>query len=132
MFATPDETEAAYYQAFANANLDLMDRVWLHSDHVACVHPLAEQIAGYRLIMASWRVIFEGQGPLPVEFSAREKHVDGHMAVHVGVEVFRQKTRVSTLVTTNVYRQTRDGWRMLLHHASPQPSATVSDDDVLH
>lgn len=132
MFATPDEVEAAYYQAFAQADYELMRRVWLDSEHVSCIHPLAEQIAGHRLVMAAWRAIFEGQGPMPIEFSLFEKHLGGPLAVHIGVEHLHQENSVNTLTTTNVYQLDHDGWHMLSHHASPQPAAGVSDEDTLH
>ena len=131
-FATPDETEQAYYEAFARGDVDLMARVWLEDEHVSCIHPLAERISGYRLVIASWRAIFHAQGGVPIEFAAIHRHRGPVLAVHTGLELVTQPRRVSTLVTTNIYQLTEGGWRMLVHHASPAPAVTSDREDVVH
>ena len=132
IFATPDEAEAYYYEAFANADADMMAGVWLPEDHAGCIHPLAERIRGFRPVVASWRAIFESQGPVPIEFTSVEKHLGPALAVHVGLEVVRQDAHTASLVVTNIYQLTRDGWRMLLHHASPQPAVAARNGDSVH
>jgi len=132
IFATPDEAEAFYYEAFASADVDMMAGVWLHDDHAVCIHPLAERIRGFRQVLASWRAIFESQGPVPIEFTSVQKHMGPALAVHVGLELVRKDARAGVLVVTNIYQLTHEGWRMLLHHASPQPPVAARSGDVVH
>jgi hypothetical protein len=35
---------------------------------------------------------------------------------------------VSIMVSTNIYHVEEGGWRMLLHHASPEPDSAFQDD----
>ena len=46
------------------------------------------------------------------------------MAVHCLYEIIRFGERFEnqgTVIATNVYRRTKDGWRMVIHHASVDP-----------
>ena len=52
--------------------------------------------------------------------------------MHIGNEVVRGGRRRTTLTVTNIYQLTNDGWRMLLHHASPQPAAAGRRDERVH
>jgi len=132
MFSTPDEAEAAYYRAFERADHDLMSEVWLASDHVSCIHPLADEIHGHRFVLASWRAIFHNQGPTPVAHTATEKHLAGPLAVHLGIETLTRNDAEHAFLATNVFQLERDGWRMLSHHASPKPKTNSHPANVLH
>lgn len=132
MFATPDEAEAAYYRAFEQADNDLMSEVWLASDHVSCIHPLADDIHGHRFVLASWRAIFHNQGPTPITHTATEKHLAGPLAVHLGIETITRNGVRHSFLATNVFQLEQDGWCMLSHHASPKPRAGAQTSGVLH
>ncbi len=131
-FATPDEAEEQYYEAFAAANADMMAAVWLDEEHATCIHPLAERLRGFQAIVSSWRSIFDSQGPTPIEFTAVDRHQGPALAVHVGVEIVRSGRGSTALTVTNIYQLTNDGWRMLLHHASPQAASRGGGDERVH
>ncbi len=118
-FVTPSETEAAFYQAFSNANLDEMKTIWLDSPGVICIHPMAQRIVGYRLVIGSFLGMFKNQGPLNAVIENVETMQTSDLSVHTGVEVLHQDAMEFRMQVTNIYRSTEDGWRMVLHHASP-------------
>lgn len=120
---TPSDAETAYYAAFANADMDAMKAVWLDAPSVVCTHPMAERILGYRLIMGSFLGLFQHQGPLSVTLERLETMVTPELAIHTGVEVLHQDATEFRMQVTNAYRSTDDGWRMVLHHASPVHAA---------
>ncbi|NNF15469.1 MAG: hypothetical protein HKN70_01925, partial [Gammaproteobacteria bacterium] len=44
------------------------------------------------------------------------------LSVHTGIEVLRQDASEFRVQVTNIYQITDDGWKMILHHASPVQS----------
>lgn len=121
--STPAEAEAAFYEAFSKADLDQMKAVWLDSPGVICTHPMAERIVGYRLVIGSFLGLFQGQGELAARITQVESLLTADLCVHTGVEVLHQDASEFRMQVTNVYRATNDGWRMVLHHASPVHTA---------
>lgn len=130
MFATPDEAESAFYDAFERANLALMMAVWAASDDVVCVHPQGPRLVGFEAVRESWMHIFAGGATLRVR-ATQHKRFDGQsVAVHAVVEQVSpagENAPVSSVCATNVYELTPAGWRMVAHHASaltePAPPA---------
>lgn len=52
-----------------------------------------------------------------------------HLAIHlVREEIQLEGQVVSIMVSTNIYQRESGGWRMLLHHASPEPDAAMEQD----
>ncbi len=58
LFATPDEAESAFYDAFERANVSAMMAVWAESDDVVCVHPQGPRLVGFEAVRESWMQIF--------------------------------------------------------------------------
>lgn len=97
-----------------------MGEVWLDDDSIVCVHPQCRPLAGHANVIGSWEQILQGPGSLDHELHTRCQ--GPLLAVHTGLE--RTHTgdgQMVELAVTNVFQLTRDGWRMLLHHASPAP-----------
>lgn len=126
MYQTPQEAEAAFYHAMEAGSLDSMMRVWAPHDRVECIHPLGHRLQGRSAIEDGWRDIF-GAGT-SMRFQVRDARyvLQGGLAVHVVHEHIElagpQGPRVSRIIATNVYEYGADGWRMVLHHASPAPN----------
>jgi uncharacterized protein (TIGR02246 family) len=124
LFATPQDAEAAFYEAFMKRDLEAMMAVWADDDEVYCVHPRAPRVTGVEQVRESWRQIFaSGQN---VRFQVREQHLLQAMMVSVH-SVYEQisladeeRTR-ACMIATNIYMRTERGWRMMAHHASPAP-----------
>ncbi|HEY1773302.1 MAG TPA: nuclear transport factor 2 family protein [Gammaproteobacteria bacterium] len=122
MFATPDEAEEAFYTAFANTNLEAMMQVWLDSDTVACVHPVGPRISGRDAVRGSWGEIFRNSGALKFRLGEVSRTQDALLAIHVlheHITVPGEPGERPPAVATNIYQLSKDGWRMILHHASP-------------
>lgn len=122
MFATPDEAEQAFYTAFANTDLEAMMAVWLDSDAVTCVHPVGPRISGRGAVRTGWADIFRNSGSLKFRLGEVSRTQDGLLAIHVlheYISVPGENGERPPAVATNIYQLTDQGWRMILHHASP-------------
>ena len=131
MFRTPKETEAAFYAALEQADLDAMMDVWADDDNIACVHPMGPRLEGLHEITDSWRRIFNGGARMSFRISDVQALTQGDVAVHVLHEniTVASRSSESTVLATNVYRLIGDSWHMVLHHASPAPSAQEEEEE---
>ena len=124
-FGSAQEVEAAFYVAFQKSDLEAMTLIW--DDHEAvCIHPFGERLEGKSAITQSWQMIFAHN--VQLRFTLRDSWVfsgDSH-AIHLVRENISvdESDGVKTMVVlaTNAYRRVDDGWRMILHHASPAPA----------
>ncbi len=54
---------------------------------------------------------------------------DDNLAIHLVREHVEMGGRfMSSVVSTNIYQFEDGGWRMLLHHASPEPDTMLEED----
>jgi ketosteroid isomerase-like protein len=124
LYATPQDAEAAFYDAFMKHDLEAMMAVWADDDEVYCVHPRGARVTGVAQVRESWRQVFaSGQA---VRFQVRDQHLLQAMMVSVH-SVYEQITIAgegrsrACMIATNIYMRTDQGWRMMAHHASPAP-----------
>ena len=136
IFTSPQEAEAAFYEALERGDLDAMMSVWAEDEEIVCVHPGGPRLAGYALVREGWRRIFEGGTRLKVQLLALSTVHAPFTAVHSIIEqigVVGQKHLAAPVVATNVYIRGALGWRMIVHHASPVPPSSIGDaPQVLH
>jgi len=124
LFTTPQDAEAAFYEAFEKGDLDAMMGVWADDDEIVCVHPGGQRLAGTEQIREAWRQIFAAGQTL--RFRLREHQALNGMTLVVH-SVYEQITSTGEararqpVIATNVYMRTENGWRMVVHHASPAP-----------
>jgi len=118
-FATSEDAEQEFYNAFSNASVDQMKTVWLDSTETICIHPMSPRITGYSSIIRSWLTIFQNQGSVPCRIENVEITQGPVLSVHTGVEVLLQDAQEIRMQVTNVYQITDTGWQMILHHGSP-------------
>ena len=115
---SPDEAEVVYYEAFMNADIDVMSALWARDD-VVCVHPGSGVIAGYDAVLRSWRHILENSGPAEIRYSVIHKTHTEDLAVHlVSEEIIDQGTVMAVVVATNIFQKFPQSWKMIEHHAS--------------
>ena len=130
LFPTAQDAEAAFYEAFEKGDLDAMMGVWADDDDIVCVHPGGPRLAGAEQVREAWRQIFAGGEPL--RFRLRQQQTLNGMTLVVH-SVYEQITVASEararqpVIATNVYMRTENGWRMVVHHASPAPAAPESE-----
>ena len=125
LFATPQDAEAAFYEAFMKRDLEGMMEVWADDDEVYCVHPRGPRVTGVAAVRESWRQIFSGAQT--VRFNVRDQHLLQAMMVSVHnvyehISMTDETRARACVVATNIYMRTERGWRMMVHHASPAPA----------
>ncbi len=134
-FPTPHAAEDAFYRAFAATDLEAMMAVWADDDTVTCVHPDGPRLDGRSAVRRSWQMIFEGAtGVRFVLADTRYMH-DAELAVHLvheHIQVQRAAGPQPAVIATNVYRLTKHGWRMVLHHASSADAPQQPAQGSLH
>jgi ketosteroid isomerase-like protein len=133
LFATPQDAEAAFYEAFVKRDLDAMMEVWADDDEVYCVHPQGPRVAGVAHVRESWRQIFTSGENL--RFQVRQQQVIQAMMVSVHsvyehITIAGEARARGCMVVTNVYTRTERGWRMIVHHASPAPAPAIGEPAV--
>ena len=137
-FPTPQDAEAAFYEALEAADLDAMMEVWADDEEIVCVHPGGTRLAGYDQVRASWAQMFSAGQKLKVHLT-NQVVLSGMMlsihSVHENILVPGENRPRPPVAATNVYLRTGNGWRLLLHHASPVPHAPQRQADspkILH
>ncbi len=128
-FSTSEATEAAFYAAFTNCDLQAMDVVWADAG-VICIHPGSMALVGREVVMRSWSNILTGAEPPTLKVEVLSRIVRDDLAVHLVEEHITPVTGshepTSIVLATNVYCLETDGWRLLEHHASvPRPRQTT-------
>ena len=129
VFSTPEEAEAAFYDAIERADMTALDAVWSSDENIVCVHPGASRIEGRVAVMESFKQMFS-EAPI-LDFSIVDTLYTGNdsLAIHlVREEIALDGQVVSIMVSTNIYQMEEGGWRMLLHHASPEPDSAFIDE----
>jgi ketosteroid isomerase-like protein len=130
LLASPDDVEAQFYEAMQQADIAKLMAVWSDDDEVACVHPGGPRIIGAVAIRASFEAIF-ANGAVAVAAHGVQRLHTLHSAVHHVVERITlgaaHDQQHAWVMATNVYLKTAQGWRLVVHHASPgsqqQPAA---------
>ena len=132
VFATPEEAERAFYDAFQNADLHAMMNIWADREFIECIHPLCDRARGRTAVADSWQEIFSGGLQIQLELSEVHRTQDALLAVHIVYEhlsVPVRDTHYPPVIATNIYQLIDGGWRMVLHHASPTPAEEQHDND---
>ena len=117
-----EEANLSFYRAFETLDLAQMDAVWLHTERAQCVHPGWPLISGWNAIRSSWEAIFANTTEM--RFTIGDARVAGgpdlawvtcteNILSDVGGRV-----SVTSLLATNIFERTPEGWRMVHHHAS--------------
>ena len=114
---------ARFYRAFEALDLARMDAVWAHGEHVTCVHPGWPLLTGWPAVRDSWSAIFTNTEEMRFTLSDIRVVAAGEIGVVTCTENILSGTggriAVSSVLATNVFERSPDGWLMILHHASP-------------
>ena len=136
IFATPQDAEAAFYEALEHCDADAMMAVWAEDEEVTCIHPGGPCLVGYATIRDAWRSIFANGMRLKLRLSQATTVSTPFAVVSTVLEHFStpdDATVSAPVVATNVYVHSTLGWRMVAHHASAVPPASMGDESrILH
>ncbi|HET9653251.1 MAG TPA: nuclear transport factor 2 family protein [Usitatibacter sp.] len=133
LFPTPDDAASAFYDAFERADLAAMMAVWAESDDVVCVHPRGPRLVGFDAVRQSWAQIFAGGLGLRVVTSDPCTFEGPSIAVQSVVEMVTapgSEADPTPVSATNVFELTENGWRLVIHHASPLPSPDPPEEEA--
>lgn len=139
IYVTSREAEAAFYHAFETGDINAMMRVWHDDDEIVCVHPHGKRLIGRAAIRESWVQIFSQDIKLNFKISDQvyfnEKNLAIHM-VHENILVGDTTHFQPPVLATNLFLNTKQGWRLIAHHASASPEPdmknTRSSPSLLH
>lgn len=137
-FPTPQDAEAAFYEALESADLDAMMAVWAEDEEIVCVHPGGPRLAGFEQVRGSWAQILASGQRLKVQVTHQVVLSSMMLAihsVHENITVQGESRPRAAVAATNVYLRTGGGWRMILHHGSPTPPEARAPADapkILH
>jgi len=130
LFPTPQDAEAAFYDALTKGDLDAMMAVWADDDDIYCVHPGGPRISGVAQVRESWRRILGGGQTLRFQLRGQQylhsMMLSAH-SIYEHISVAGETRTRNPVIATNIYLRTERGWRMVAHHASPAPVA-VSEE----
>ncbi len=136
IFATPQDAEAAFYDALERCDLEAMMAVWAEDEEIVCVHPGGPRLVGYTTIREAWQRIFAGGAKLRLRVSQQTSVNTPFAMISTLLEHFTtqdDQNLSAPVAATNVYVRSPLGWRMVAHHASPVPPGSVADAPrVLH
>ncbi len=131
LYASPEDAELAFYDSLERSDIEAMMSVWLADESIVCVHPGASRLEGQHDVRAGFMQMFEEPTP-SMDFSitdVRCQQLD-NFAIHtVREEIEVDGQLVSVMLATNIYQRTGQGWRMMLHHASPEPDMDFDELD---
>ncbi len=128
LLASPEDTEAQFYEALQHADLDRLMALWADEEEVACVHPGGPRIVGLPAIRAAFEAVFQ-HGAVQVHPERVRRLHSGDCAIHHVLERVQLHAdgKTSWVIATNVYLKTALGWRLVAHHASPGNAGDVQE-----
>lgn len=125
-YHSSEAAEAAFYEAFENADLTLMSGIWAREATSVCIHPMGTRLQGMTEIMESWREIFSSGPKMLIELTDVHIQQIGDIAIHSLCEnmmIKGSKKSPTPILASNVYQRVDGLWYMLMHHASLSPDA---------
>jgi len=134
-----DDIESAFYDALQKGDLEKLMACWADEDDVVCVHPGGPRLVGTSAIRAAFESMF-ANGTVRASPTRVCKVESLTSAMHNLIEqvevMMPDGPRIATVLATNVYHRTPQGWRMVVHHASPGTPQEIQDgmdsSQVLH
>lgn len=137
---SPDDIEAAFYEAMQSGDTERLMACWADEDDICCIHPGGPRLVGAGAIRAAFDGMFSQGGTVRAK-PEQIRRVDSlASAVHHVLEKVEIMTEegpnVAWVLATNVYHKTPQGWRLVVHHASPGTAGEAQEvrqaPQVLH
>ena len=125
------QANEGFYRAFESLDPGQMEKVWAREDSIQCGHPGWQVLRGWKSVMESWRRIFENTPAVRFMLTDISVEVRGAIAWVTLYEnligTVEGQNVTATVLTTNIFEKTPEGWRLIHHHGSsvaqPPPQA---------
>ena len=121
-----------FYKAFNARDLSAMKEIWSSHQNVTCVHPGWSPLNGFEPIIDSWQGIFKNSGNMDIQISDINMLTSKDLAWVSCVEklytIASHGVLASKVFSTNLFKLNQDGWKMIMHHASPMPTMPESEE----
>jgi ketosteroid isomerase-like protein len=130
IFASPQDVEAAFYDALERCDIEAMMTVWAEDEEVVCVHPGGSRLVGFALIREAWQRVFANGRKLRVRLSQQTSVTTPFSMVSTLIQHIANQgdeNLNAPVAATNVYVRGALGWRMVAHHASPVPPDSIPE-----
>jgi len=129
-FATSDEAEKAFYNAFQQSDLEQMMLVWADTQDISCIHPGGARLEGPMNVRDGWEQIFGHENGIKFEINQKKVVLQDNIAIHHVIEaIYMDGELQSEILATNIFRRNNSNWQMILHHASPELRPALLPDD---
>ena len=136
IFASPQDVEAAFYEALERCDIEAMMAVWAEDEEVVCVHPGGARLVGYTLIREAWQRVFANGRKLRVRLSQQTAVTTPFAMVSTLLQHIANhddESLSAPVAATIVYVRGALGWRLVAHHASPVPPDSIGEASrILH
>ena len=139
-YDTPEALEQAFYEALEHADLDGLMALWSDDDEIIYIPPGGTRLVGHSAVRSAWRETF-ANGPVHVRPTQPHVIQNATIALHSVIEEVMinhaGKTTLVHLLASNIYFKGPNGWRLIMHHASPSvdqnaPRQTAMVEGYLH
>ncbi|HVO92185.1 MAG TPA: nuclear transport factor 2 family protein [Terriglobales bacterium] len=120
-----------FYRAFESLDIKRMEAVWTKDAEIQCGHPGWRLLRGWDAVMESWRRIFENTPA--IQFMLTDVSVQVHdnlawVTLYENLNSSLEGQNLSaTVLTTNIFYKSADGWCLLHHHGSTVSQPRLSD-----
>jgi len=134
---TPEQEAVAranqsFYRAFETLKIEAMEQVWAKDADIQCGHPGWRILRGWGPVMASWKRIFENTPSMQFTLTDVNIQISGDVAWVTLYENLNSSIQGQTfsaaILTINMFQNTADGWRMILHHGSSVSQGIDQDE----
>lgn len=123
-FATPQDAEAAFYDALERADLEAMMAIWAEDEEVTCTHPGGSRLAGFAAVREGWRQLFASGVRPSVRLTDAVRRQGILLALTSGHEHHAMPGEPlprPPLIVSHVWVRGAQGWHLLSRHASSAP-----------
>ena len=110
------EANTAFYEAFAQRDVERLCGLWARDAEIACIHPGWPAVHGRSAVLESWRDILGGNPP---EIAVTDAHA--YVYGETGFVICTELLPGGTLVATNLFVLEAGEWRLVHHQAGPAP-----------
>ena len=103
----------AFYRAFANRDVEVMDKLWATAAEVTCIHPGWNAVRGREPVIASWQSILSNPNSPAIAAANATAHVLGEAAY----VICEERVNGAMLIATNIFVREAGEWKLTHHQA---------------